>query len=111
MGGGPGAGAAVTATAAPSSDPNFPAQRASQAGSYFLRQTLKGALETLAEQRVKQRVDVRVQQHQPVREGHGGVGHESGSARDRGLCGLDQSHGHVRCPAEEKGCDDQEEAH
>lgn len=70
MGGGQGAG--VAGPAVLPLRPRLlspPAHHAPQARSYFLPQSLESALEALAEQSVQQRVDVRVQQHQPVREG------------------------------------------
>ena len=111
MGGGQGAGVAGPAVLPLGPRLLPPAHHAPQARSYFLPQALQGALETLAEQRVQQRVDVRVQQHQPVREGDRRGRDEVGLAWDCGLCGLKQRHAYVRGPAEEKGCDDQEETH
>ena len=59
-------------TTLPSAFP-FPSSpyQASQPGLDLLLQAPKCALEALAEQGVEQGVDVRVQQHQPIREGNG----------------------------------------
>jgi len=88
MGGGQSAGATAPAVFSPCSDHPFPAHHAPQTRSYFLLQTLKSALEAFAQQGVQQRVDVRVQQHQPVRKGHSRGGDEAGLARDCSFCGL-----------------------
>lgn len=62
------------------SDLCFPAYNTPQSSSHFLPESLESALETLAEQSIQQRIDVRVQQHQPVREGNSRGWHKGGLA-------------------------------
>ena len=87
------------------------AHHTSQTCSYFLPESLKGPLETFAEQSIQKRIDVRVQQHQPVGKGNSRGRDKAGLAGNCRFRGLNEGHTHVRCPAEEEGWDDQEETH
>lgn len=111
LGGGQSAGVAAPAVFTLRSHLPSPAHHTPQTGSHFLPQSLKSALETFAKQSVEQRIDVRVQQHQPVGEGNSRCWDEGGLAWDRSFCGLNQSNSYVRCPAQEEGWDDQKETH